>query len=164
MLFNLNLFGLFHAAIVVNTFLCFQKNLEQFVYQKSIRTHDLRIATFDNDNTIQLTDFTKTKRRNSNKHTYVLDTKSPKVKEAWKIQIEDILWKQMKKIKGILTLQQAIELLSFQFAEITLKAYQNPEETPAPVRKNPRKREQRPKSTGKPRQTFLGSFPNVLYK
>ncbi|ERL93150.1 hypothetical protein D910_10448, partial [Dendroctonus ponderosae] len=107
------------------------KNLEQFVYQKSIRTHDLRIATFDNDNTIQLTDFTKTKRRNSSKHTYILDTKSPKVKEAWKLQIEDILWKQMKKIK-----------------ENTLKAYQKSDETPVPVRKNPRKREQRAKSTG----------------
>ncbi|XP_048518517.1 uncharacterized protein LOC109537555 isoform X1 [Dendroctonus ponderosae] len=123
------------------------KNLEQFVYQKSIRTHDLRIATFDNDNTIQLTDFTKTKRRNSSKHTYILDTKSPKVKEAWKLQIEDILWKQMKKIK-----------------ENTLKAYQKSDETPVPVRKNPRKREQRAKSTGNQRPAFLGGFPILLYK
>lgn len=73
--------------------------MEQFVYHQSIKTIDLRIATFD-DLTIHLTDFTKTKRRNSSKYTYVLDAKNYKLKAAWKKQIEEILWKQMQKIKG----------------------------------------------------------------
>ncbi|XP_066254845.1 uncharacterized protein [Euwallacea similis] len=75
------------------------KNMEQFQYLQSIKTDDLRIATFDDDCSIQLTNFTMTKRRNSSKYTYVLDAKSPKLKESWKKQIEDILWKQMKKLK-----------------------------------------------------------------
>ncbi|XP_066143646.1 uncharacterized protein [Euwallacea fornicatus] len=75
------------------------KNMEQFQYLQSIKTNDLRIATFDDDCSIHLTNFTMTKRRNSSKYTYVLDTKNPKLKQAWKKQIEDILWKQMKKLK-----------------------------------------------------------------
>lgn len=77
-----------------------QRNMEHFVYNASIKTNDLRIATFENNCLIHLTDFIKTKRKNSNKYTYVLDAKNPKTKEAWKLQIEEILWDQMMKLKG----------------------------------------------------------------
>ncbi|KAL1513473.1 hypothetical protein ABEB36_002879 [Hypothenemus hampei] len=103
-------------------------NMEQFDYYQSIKTHDLRIATFENNNTIHLTDFTKTKRRNSTKYTYVLDAKNVKLKNTWKQQIEEILWKQMEKIK-----------------EKTLKQYQNGAKS---LRKPVRSREERSKSTG----------------
>lgn len=74
--------------------------MEHFVYHTSIKTNDLRIATFENSCLIHLTDFTKTKRKNATKYTYVLDAKNPKTKEAWKLQIEEILWDQMMKLKG----------------------------------------------------------------
>ncbi|XP_050302333.1 uncharacterized protein LOC126740386 isoform X3 [Anthonomus grandis grandis] len=104
------------------------KNMEQFVYLQSIKTNDLRIATFD-DSTLHLTDYTKTKRRNSSKYTYILDAKNSKLKLAWKEQIEDILWKQMKKMK-----------------ENTLKEYTNG--MTFPKKMIPRSRENRSKSTG----------------
>ncbi|CAG9768837.1 unnamed protein product [Ceutorhynchus assimilis] len=123
------------------------KSMEQFIYHQSIKTNDLRIATYD-DTTIHLTDYTKTKRRNSSKYTYILDAKTDKLKMAWKQQIEEILWMQMKKIK-----------------ENTLKEYQsesNKNKHPS-NRKLAKSREQRSKSTGN-KPTGLFGFNAFLYK
>ncbi|XP_060516921.1 uncharacterized protein LOC132696223 [Cylas formicarius] len=87
---------LFEEAIVFT----FQdpRNSDEFIFWQSIKTNDLRIATFE-DTTLHLTDYTKTKRRNSSKYTYVLDAKTPKAKETWREKIEDILWRQLMKAK-----------------------------------------------------------------
>nr|CAH7748527.1 unnamed protein product [Callosobruchus chinensis] len=71
------------------------KEMETFYYLDSIKTNDLRIATFD-DLTLHLTDFTKSKRKGrSIKYSYVLEAKSDKIKNLWKKTIESILWQQL---------------------------------------------------------------------
>lgn len=62
---------------------------------------DLRIATFE-DGTIHLIDFTKTKRHrfNSQRYTFVMETKADKVRNTWRETIEQMLWQQLAKEKG----------------------------------------------------------------
>lgn len=73
--------------------------LETFYYYDSIKMNDLRIATFD-DLTIHLTDFTKSKKKQSlSKYTYVLETKTEKVWKIWTEAIEKMLWDQLVKVK-----------------------------------------------------------------
>nr|CAI5841884.1 unnamed protein product [Callosobruchus analis] len=76
------------------------REMETFYYLDSIKTNDLRIATFD-DLTLHLTDFTKSKRKGrSIKYAYVLEAKSNKIKNMWKRTIENILWQQLYIAKG----------------------------------------------------------------
>lgn len=65
---------------------------------------DLRIATFE-DGTIHLIDFPKSKRHrfNSQRYTFVLETKIDKIRNFWRETIEQMLWQQLAIEKGKIT-------------------------------------------------------------
>ncbi|CAH1961991.1 unnamed protein product [Acanthoscelides obtectus] len=92
-----------------------QKEMETFYYLDSIKTNDLRIATFD-DLTLHLTDFTKSKRKNrSIKYSYVLEAKSDKIKKLWKKTIEDILWQQLYMAKETVKAMPSVQASTLEY-------------------------------------------------
>lgn len=83
-------------------YIFFQDYDEEFKYIDSIRMIDLTLINYEHEPlSFLLKNYPQCKKGNAAMFTYLLEAKSPRIKQVWSKAIEDRLWQQLYGFRGL---------------------------------------------------------------